>query len=567
MNPSELLAMYERVADAPDAVGRLRRLVLELAVRGQLAPARDDDDSVEALFSKIADENRNRPDEARLRTRSSADLTERIRGGWEIPSHWKWVQLTAVAKVTYGFAFESQRFNAERRGMPLVRIRDISRTDTEAYFEGPFDPTYIVNPGDYLVGMDGDFNVRRWRGPKALLNQRVLRLSKWLDGAVPEFMCIPLQFVLEVIHGTTSQTTVKHLSAKQVNRIELPLPSFAEQHRIVAKVYELMALCDQLEAARKEREATRDRLATATLARLNAPNPDSFVADARFAIKVMPALTARADQVKRLRQTILNLAVRGKLVPQDPADEAVSDLIRRKRSLPSGYLRRRKIVKVTASVSSLPPFTLLPETWEWYTIQELYEQLAIIDYADGNHGSLYPRSSEFSDDGVPFVTAKDLVDGRVNWSSVANLSASRAVSLTKGWAQGGDVLLTHNATVGRVAHVSRDTGAFLLGTSVTYFRLHSDVISSDYFYHFLRSDVWQQQMWQVMEQTTRNQVSIQKQALFHVVVPPLAEQTRIVAKLEELMSLCDALEAALTRGSSRQRRLLDALLHATAQSP
>ena len=90
-----------------------------------------------------------------------------------------------------------------------------------------------------------------------------------------------------------------------------------------------MGLCDRLEAARAGREAVRDRLAAASLARLNAPDPETFQADARFALDALPALTTRPDQIKRLRQTILNLAVRGKLVPQDANDEPASELLKR----------------------------------------------------------------------------------------------------------------------------------------------------------------------------------------------------------------------------------------------
>ena len=90
-----------------------------------------------------------------------------------------------------------------------------------------------------------------------------------------------------------------------------------------------MALCDRLEAARAEREATRDRLAASSLARLNAPDPETFQDDARFVLNALPALTTRPDQIKQLRQTILNLAVRGKLVPQDPKDEPASELLKR----------------------------------------------------------------------------------------------------------------------------------------------------------------------------------------------------------------------------------------------
>ena len=93
------------------------------------------------------------------------------------------------------------------------------------------------------------------------------------------------------------------------------LPPLAEQNRIVAKVDELMALCDRLDAARAEREATRDRLASASLARLDAPDPETFQDHALFALNALPALAVRPDQIKQLRRTILNLAVRGKLVP------------------------------------------------------------------------------------------------------------------------------------------------------------------------------------------------------------------------------------------------------------
>jgi type I restriction enzyme S subunit len=321
-----------------------------------------------------------------------------------------------------------------------------------------------------------------------------------------------------------------------------------------------MALCDRLEAARAVREATRDRLAAASLARLNAPDPDSLRDDTRFVLDALPALTARPDQIKQLRQTILNLAVRGKLVPQDPIDEPASELLAKKTKLPVGYQRRRKILKETFIEAPEDLFSAIPLSWEYAEIQYLYDLNVIIDYADGNHGSLYPRASEFGDTGVTFVTAKDLVDGRVNWDTCAKLNEEWSEQLTKGWATGSDVLLTHNATVGRVARVEPGVGRFLLGTSVTFYRLSPNVLNPDFFFYVLRSPLWQRQLEAIMAQTTRNQVSIQKQASFRIVVPPLAEQHRVVAKVDELMALCDRLEASLATSDDARCRLLDALL-------
>ncbi|RYG86751.1 MAG: hypothetical protein EON58_21385 [Alphaproteobacteria bacterium] len=257
---------------------------------------------------------------------------------------------------------------------------------------------------------------------------------------------------------------------------------------------------------------------------------------------------------------MLNLAVGGKLVTQDPGDEPASELLARKRDLPKGYVRRRKILKDTSIEAPDDLFPDLPTSWTYAAIQQLYDLNVVIDYADGNHGSLYPRSTEFREEGITFVSAKDLSDGRVEWGGCAKLNHNWASLLTKGWARSGDVLLTHNATVGRVALVTEDVEPFLLGTSVTFYRLDPNTLLPEFFFWVLQSSVWQGQLEAIMAQTTRNQVSIQKQAFFRVPVAPLAEQRRIVAKVDQLMEVCDRLEASLTATVTTRRRLLDALL-------
>jgi type I restriction enzyme S subunit len=122
------------------------------------------------------------------------------------------------------------------------------------------------------------------------------------------------------------------------------------------------------------------------------------------------------------------------------------------------------------------------------------------------------------------------------------------------------VLLTHNATVGRVARVEREVGEFLLGTSVTFYRLNEEFIDPSYFYYVLCSPTWQGQLEAIMEQTTRNQVSIQKQAFFRVPIPPLAEQRRIVARVDQLMALVDAMEIQVTTSRKMGASLVEAMV-------
>lgn len=260
MNADRLLALYDRVTEAPDAAARLRRFVLELAVRGKLVKQEPEDEPATKLLKRVVAERTRLVKAGDFREPRNAIRIIRQELPFTTPEHWVWTRLIDVARTSYGFAFRSSQFNSEKRGMPLIRIRDISNKDTQAYFNGDFDPTYIVRAGDYLVGMDGDFNLRCWRGKDGLLNQRVMRINGWRCNVNPEFIKLPLQMVLNHLHERTSLTTVKHLSAKQVNGIEIPLPPLLEQDRIVAKVDELIDLCNRLETGLINVRRIRGRL-------------------------------------------------------------------------------------------------------------------------------------------------------------------------------------------------------------------------------------------------------------------------------------------------------------------
>jgi type I restriction enzyme S subunit len=327
-----------------------------------------------------------------------------------------------------------------------------------------------------------------------------------------------------------------------------------------------MALCDQLEAAQHERESRRDRLTIASHHHLNdGAKEEVFQNRAQVFLDQLSQLSICPIQIKQLRQTILNLAVTGRLKTRQSEDESVATILKRSVPLPDGYSRRRKILKRSSVRSLKETFPSIPSSWQYCEVQSLYDLNVIIDYADGNHGSLYPRANEFGDSGVTFVTAKDLSGGRILWEQCSRLNEHRAKQLTKGWAKGGDVLLTHNATVGRVARVEPCKESFLLGTSVTFYRLNKSVLDANYFFHFLQSGIWQDQLEAIMQQTTRNQVSIQKQAFFLVAIPPLAEQHRIVSKVDGLMTLCDQLEISLATTQIEASRLLESVLHRTLE--
>lgn len=142
------------------------------------------------------------------------------------------VRLGDVLEVQSGFAFKKEDFTLDT-GIPLIRIRDLPNLSTEINYRGDFREEFVVEQGDYLIGMDGNFRCHRWQGPRGLLNQRVCRLRNFKEVIEPEYVYYGIQEKLHEIEGATSFVTVKHLSAKQVQNIELPLLPLYEQRRIV----------------------------------------------------------------------------------------------------------------------------------------------------------------------------------------------------------------------------------------------------------------------------------------------------------------------------------------------
>ena len=158
---------------------------------------------------------------------------------------WEYKKFTDVCDVQYGFAFDSKFFTDDENAMPLIRIRDVMRGYSETFYNGEIPNGYLINEGDYLVGMDGEFNIGRWGKRPGLLNQRVCKMSsssKLLDN---QYMYYFMKVCLKSIEDETPFVTVKHLSAKRINLIEIPLPPLLTQQSIASeldKINELIRL-------------------------------------------------------------------------------------------------------------------------------------------------------------------------------------------------------------------------------------------------------------------------------------------------------------------------------------
>lgn len=173
---------------------------------------------------------------------------------------WNKVTLGTLIDVLSGYAFDSERFNNSKVGMPLIRIRDIKRGYSETYYTGSYDQKYIIKKGDILVGMDGEFNIAEWQGEDSLLNQRVCKING-LDNKIinDRYLLYFLSIELKYIEDKASFVTVKHLSVKDINEIQIPLPPLPIQKRIA----EILDAADALKRKDQELLKKYDELARA----------------------------------------------------------------------------------------------------------------------------------------------------------------------------------------------------------------------------------------------------------------------------------------------------------------
>lgn len=166
---------------------------------------------------------------------------------------WKTKPLGELLKVQNGFAFKSELFNDEGKGLPIIRIRDLERGFSKTFYNGEHDLAFEVANGDFLIGMDGEFRCYRWQGGKALLNQRVCRLQNFSRDLNASYVFYGINEYLRKIEDNTAFVTVKHLSSKQIAGIEMPIPPLSEQERLVK-------LLDEADELRKLQAASRKRL-------------------------------------------------------------------------------------------------------------------------------------------------------------------------------------------------------------------------------------------------------------------------------------------------------------------
>ena len=554
MNAEVLLAYYDRVVDAPDAVDKLRRLILDLAVRGKLVPQDSGDEPASALIKRIDSERQRLLARGEISKQRSGPKLMEDELPFALPPNWMWTRVRDITSDR-GQAVPQQPFtyiDVTAINKKLGKIQGAAVLTPDA---APSRARKIARGGDVLYSC-----VRPYLLNVAIVNNDItpppivstaFAVLCGFDLVLARYQWVVLRSPLFVslVAGKMRGQAYPAINDADFSRLPFPLAPLAEQHRIVAKVDDLMSLCDKLEAARADREKTRDSLTAAAVVRLSEADGESFQENARFVLESMSALTARADQIAQLRSVILHLAVRGKLVPQDSKDEPASELYQEslaRRAATENSHRIRGVSLRSEATESNGPFEI-PSTWRWVRLVEIAE------FSAGRTPSR-TDASLWNNGEHAWVSISDMVDGQILQGTKETISKrARDTVFRREPDPPGTIIMSFKLTIGKISRLG-------------IYAFHNEAIVSikpyvsaldAYLFQVLPMFARQGNTKQAIKGATLNRHSI---ANILIPLPPLSEQQRIVAKVAELMDLCNKLETTLEEREKSRCRLLSTLL-------
>ncbi|AKB51476.1 Type I restriction-modification system, specificity subunit S [Methanosarcina barkeri str. Wiesmoor] len=557
MNPDVFFENFELLADAPNGVQKLRELILQLAVMGKLVP-QDPNDEPASVFDKETNKN-NEHSAIEGKVRKSQRISkEEI--PYELPSTWKWMRLSDIShdwgqkKPDVKFTYIDVTSINKELGLISEDLKILNPEDA------PSRARKIVKNGTviystvrpYLLNIaivDKDFD------PEPIVSTAFGILHPY-SGTLNKYLYYYLRSKPFISYVESEMTGMAYPAINDTKLYKglIPLPPLTEQKRIVSKVDELMALCDKLEARRQKKQEIQNKLNSAALDRmLSAEKQEEFEQHWQHICENFDLLYDNPENVEKLRQAILQLAVQGKLVPQDLNDEPASVLIEKIKAKKRQLIKAGKIKnsKVSAQIDSQEIPYELPDKWEWIRIED------ITDIGTGST-PLKSKSEYYEDGSIPWITSSltslnyiDKAETYITETAVneCNLRIYPSGTLLV-------ALYGQGKTRGQVSELRIEATINQACASIVFIENFENIkqyvkVLFEQKYEELRA---------LAAGGAQPNLNVGKIKETLIPLPPLAEQKRIVEKVEQLTGLCDELESKLRKEQKDSEKLMEAVV-------
>lgn len=550
-------------------IKKLRELILELAVRGKLVPQDANDEPASELLKRIQIEKSNLFTEGKIK--NSKLLHEEVCGEmpFTLPTGWAYSRLGNVVDIIRGITFPgSEKTKTPGDGrvacLRTSNVQDEIEWHDILYIREEFVSRndQILMPRDIVMSMA---NSRELVGKVALVGSTINQRTSFggFLGVLRPYLIEP-RFVMallrtphtrEALIDSASQTTnIANISLAKLRPLFFAIPPIAEQHRIVAKVDELMTLCDQLEAQHSDAADVHEQLVSHLLGTLTQSQSAADFSSKwqRIAAHFDTLFTTEAS-IEALKQTLLQLAVMGKLVAQDANDEPASELLKRivaekAKLVAEGEVKKDKLV---APISKNEKPFELPPNWEWIRVATVSKMIT----SGSRDWAQY-----ISDEGAKFITMGNLSRGnyelRLDNIRFVNPPKTGEGSRTK--LEAHDLLCSITGEVGNLGRIPENFGEAYINQHTCLLRFLPQC-KNRYFPEALRSPLASMQF-NAPQRGIKNSFRLGDLSEMVIPLPPLAEQHRIVVRIDELMELCDQLISCITDANHRQKKLAEVLV-------
>lgn len=545
-------------------VKKLRELILDLAMRGKLVPQDSSDEPASELLKRIKEEKGKLIAEGKLKKEKPPSPISENEQPFELPEGWQWSRLGLIGLI--GSSSRIHQKDWTNSGVPFYRAREIVKLAengfvdnelfiTEELFEILKQNSVVPESNDVMitgVGTIGVPYIVQTQDRFYFKDASVLifkNFSKIYTSYLKYFLLSNIWN--EIIHSESMGTTVHTLTIERAKEVSVPIPPLAEQHRIVAKVDELMALCDQLEQQHSNAQAAHEALVRQLLGTLTqSQNPAEFNANWQRIDAHFDVLFNTEASIDGLKQTLLQLAVMGKLVPQDPNDEPASELLKRIQAEKNKLIAAGKLKKEKPLISmNEKPFEL-PQGWEWTNLL--------------NAAVINPRNNASDDIKASFVPMTLI-------GSAFTDKHQDEKRLWKEIKQGFTHFAEGDIGVAKITPCFENSKACVfenlengLGAGTTELHIVRPVmntLSPRYVLAYLKSPRFLK-LGESKMTGTAGQKRLPKDFVETnpFPLPPLAEQHRIVAKVDVLMALCDQLKIRIQQANQQQQTIANALV-------
>lgn len=541
------------LAGAPNGIKKLRELILELAVRGKLVPQDPSDEPASELLKRIAEEKVRLVAQGKIKKQKPLAGVEEAALPFELPVAWVWARLGEI--TNFGATSKKDEIPDDAWVLDLEDIeKDTSRLLQKARFyeRNSLSDKNSFAKGDVLYG-----KLRPYLNKVLVAEDDGFCTTEILPFRchgpfVAHYFMVALKspYFLSYVNAKSYGMKMPRLGTEDGRQALFPLPPLAEQHRIVTKVDELMALCDRLEARQADAGSAHVQLVQALLGSLTqASDAEDLAQSWQRLAEHFHALLTTESSIDALKQTLLQLAVMGKLVTQDSRDEPASELLKRIAEEKTRLISEEGL-RTTArdDVPEAEHYFRLHTGWASCRLGNLAR---FIDYRG--------RTPIKTSSGVPLITAKNVRPGFISRDPQEFIADTDYLPwMTRGFPRVGDMLFTTEAPMGNVAIIDI-AERFALAQRVICFQLH-ELETGPFLKLALMSSGFQAQLSDAATGMTATGIKSSRLREIPVPIPPLAEQHRIVAKVDELMALCDQLKACLNQARQVHEHLASAVV-------